>query len=358
MAEDPLEMAIATWGPRLTANGVDPSDLAQASAALSSWDDWCSTWSRLAARHEELGRAALAAGRHRSAGSHLAQAATTYHFARFLVLDQPEAADAAHRRAVACLDDALAHLDPPGERHEVAFGGGRLVGLLRLPAGLGPHPTVLLVPGLDSTKEELRLVEAAFLCRGLATFAVDGPGQGEAAATLPIRADWELPGSALLDHLAATPGVDPARLGVWGVSLGGYYAARVAAGDRRVRACLSLCGPYDLAAAWDGLPGLTRRAFEKRSGARGEAEARTLAAELSLSGSAQAIACPLLVVAGTADRLFAWQDAARLVEEAGGPSELLLVEGGNHGCANRTYEHRPYGADWMAARLAEANDAR
>lgn len=352
MAEDPLELAIATWSPRFVANGVDPGDLARARAELSSWDEWCPTWSRLAERHETLGRAALAAGRLRSAGAHLAQAATTFHFARFLVLDAPGAAAAAHHRAVACLEDALAHLDPPGERHEVAFEGGRLVGVLRLPPGPEPHPSVLLVPGLDSTKEELRLVEAEFLSRGLATFAVDGPGQGEAEA-LPIRHDWEVPGSALLDHLAATPGVDPERLGVWGVSLGGYYAARVAAGDRRVRACLSLSGPYDLAAAWDGLPGLTRRAFEHRSGASDPAEAEALAGALSLSGSAQAIACPLLVVAGTADRLFSWQHGARLADEAGGPSELLLVEGANHTCADRVYEHRPYGADWMAARLAE-----
>jgi hypothetical protein len=30
-----------------------------------------------------------------------------------------------------------------------------------------------------------------------------------------------------------------------------------------------------------------------------------------------------------------------------------MLEEGNHGCANVVYLHRPYGADWMAARLAE-----
>ncbi|MFC7106086.1 alpha/beta hydrolase family protein [Nonomuraea rubra] len=96
---------------------------------------------------------------------------------------------------------------------------------------------MLMLSGLDSAKEEHRVVEQLFLERGLATFAVDGPGQGEAEYDLPIRADWSGPGKALLDALAAEPRIDGSRLGVWGVSLGGYYAPRVAAaggtGSRR-----------------------------------------------------------------------------------------------------------------------------
>ena len=52
---------------------------------------------------------------------------------------------------------------------------------------------ILMIPGLDSTKEELRSTEDLFLERGVATFSVDGPGQGEAEYRLPIRADWEVP---------------------------------------------------------------------------------------------------------------------------------------------------------------------
>ena len=80
-----------------------------------------------------------------------------------------------------------------------------MVGVLRLPAGTGPHPAVLLIPGLDSTKEEFRSTEKTFLDRGLATFSVDGPGQGEAEYDLPIRGDWSAPGQAFLDALAAQP---------------------------------------------------------------------------------------------------------------------------------------------------------
>jgi dipeptidyl aminopeptidase/acylaminoacyl peptidase len=344
--------AIENWAPRFTANGVDPADFARVTAAIDSWDGWCAAWCALAAEHEELGRAALRDGRTRSAGTHLAQAAVCYHFAKFLFVNDPAQLRAAHRSAVTCLTDALPGLDPPGERVAIPFGGTALAAVARRPGGPGPHPAVILIPGLDSAKEEFGATERLFLDRGLATVSVDGPGQGEAEYDLPIRPDWEAPGAAIIDAVAALPGLDPGRIGLWGVSLGGYYAARVAAADGRVRACITLSGPYDFGAAWPSLPQLTRDAFRFRSRAETGAAAARLATELTLAGRAARITAPLLVVAGKRDRLFPWQQAERLAREAGGRAELLLLEHGNHGCANVSYRHRPYSADWMARHLA------
>src|SRR5579875_354978 len=185
------------------------------------------------------------------------------------------------------------------------------------PPGPGPHPVVVLVPGLDSAKEELRTTETTFLERGLATLSVDGPGQGEAEYDLAIRADWGPPGAAILDALEARRDLDTSRVGVWGVSLGGYYAARWSAADHRVRACIALGGPYDLGEAWPNLPQLTRDAFRVRSGAADDQEAEARARLLTLEGWASRVTCPLLVVAGKQDRIFHWSQAARLAEEAG-----------------------------------------
>ena len=233
------------------------------------------------------------------------------------------------------------------------FEGAALVGVLRCPAGEGPFPVVVLLPGLDSTKEELRSTEETFLDRGLATFAVDGPGQGEAEYDLPIRGDWSAPAETIMATLEGLPEVDASRVAVWGVSLGGYYAPRVAAalGDR-VRACVALAGPYDFGDCWPGLPELTRRTFQVRSRTGSDAEARRAAHALSLDGVAASITAPLLVVFGRQDRLIPWQHAERLRDTAGGPVELLMLEDGNHGCANVAPWHRPYTADWLAARLA------
>lgn len=346
-----VELAIAHWGPRFVTNGVTLSDFERITSGIQAWDDWCSAWCAAAEEHEGLGAAALAEGRTRSAGGHLAQAAVYYHFAKFMFVHDIPQMRVAHERGVAALTTALPFLDPPGRRIEVPFEGTMLVGILRTPPGGGPHPAVLMISGLDSAKEELRSTEQLFLERGLATFSVDGPGQGEVEYDLPIRPDWEVPAAALLDTLCALPEIDADRIGVWGVSLGGYYSPRVASGDARVKACIALAGPWNFGAGWDGLNELTRAAFRVRSGSTDDEQARRRALGLSLDGRASRITCPLLVVAGRRDRIIPWQDAVRLTAEAAGPADLLMLEEGNHGCMNVAQQHRPKSADWMAARL-------
>jgi dipeptidyl aminopeptidase/acylaminoacyl peptidase len=354
MTDERVASAIANWGPRFTTNGVAVADFERITGELRDWAAWCAAWTAAGAEHEALGRAAEAGGRLLSAGQHYAQAAVYHHFGKFLFVQDVDQMRAAHAAAVRCLDAALPHLRPPGRKVTIPSPSGRFVGVLRLPAqdqfGAGPHPAVVLVPGLDSAKEEFRSTEALFLERGVGTFSVDGPGQGESEYDTPIRGDWEEPGAAILDALAAQPSVDPEQLGVWGVSLGGYYAPRIASADPRVRACVALGGPYDFGECWDRLPPLTREAFRVRSHSADDASARRVAHTLNLAGRAERIACPLLVVTGRLDRLIPWQHAARLADEAP-KGRLLLLEGGNHGCMNVAAQHRLRTADWVAARL-------
>jgi pimeloyl-ACP methyl ester carboxylesterase len=351
MSDARVEAAIAHWGPRFTTNGVAVADFESITGSLDRWDDWCRAWCAVAAEHEQLGATALAEHRLRSAGAHLAQASVYYHFAKFVFVDDLDQMRAAHSGAVRCLDIALPLLDPPGVRVEIPFEGSRLVGVLRRPDAPAPHPLVVLVPGLDSTKEEFRSTESLFLERGLATFSVDGPGQGEAEYDLAIRGDWEVPGRAILDHLIAASdlGIDPDRIGVWGVSLGGYYAPRWASGDARLKACIALAGPFDFGECFPVAPELTRNAFRVRSKSPDVETAAERARELSMAGRAGDIACPLLVVVGRQDRLIPPEQGVRLAEESGG--ELLMLERGNHGCQNVAAFHRYLSADWMATRL-------
>lgn len=347
MTDDRVASAIANWGPRFTTNGVAVADFERITREVRDWADWCAAWSAAGIGHEALGVEARAEGRLLSAGQHFAQAAVYHHFGKFLFVQDPAQMREAHAAAVRCLDAALPHLRPPGRK--VVIPGG-YVGVLRLPDAAGPHPAVVLVPGLDSAKEEFRSTEALFLERGVATFSVDGPGQGESEYDSAIRGDWEEPGTAILDALTAQPGVDPDRMGVWGVSLGGYYAPRIASGDPRVRACVALAGPYDFGECWERLPPLTREAFRVRSRSVDDAAALRVAHTLTLAGRAERIACPLLVVTGKRDRLIPWQHGVRLSEEAPAGT-LLLLEEGNHGCMNVAAQHRQRTADWVAAHL-------
>ncbi|MFA6300025.1 MAG: alpha/beta fold hydrolase [Nocardioides sp.] len=351
--DERVASAVAHWGPRFTLNGVTASDFERVTAGVRSWPEWCAAWVAAGSEIEDLGREGLEAGRSRTAGELLAMAAVYHHFGKFVFVEDVEQMRAAHARAVACLDDALPHLDPPGRRLEIPFEDSHLVGVLRRPARKGPHPVVVLLPGLDSTKEELRSTEQTFLDRGLATLSVDGPGQGEAEYHLRIRGDWAPVAEALWQAVGKQRGLDRDRLGVWGVSLGGYYSARVASAlGERAKACVSLAGPFNFGDCWDGLPALTRDTFRVRSGAATDDEARRIALTLDLTHVAGDLVAPLLVVFGREDRLIPWQHAIRLRDAAAGPVEVLMLEDGNHGCANVAPWHRPRTADWLAEQLA------
>jgi 2,6-dihydroxypseudooxynicotine hydrolase len=357
MADVLLDTAVTNWGPRFVANGVDASDFARITQPLERWDDWCRAWSDGAREHVALAKSSVASGHHRSAGEAFARAATYFHFAKFLFVHDLDQAKVAHDHAVNALTNALPLLQPSASRHEIPFAGSTLVGILRQPEGAGPHPTVLLIAGLDSAKEEFREVERSFLDRGMATFALDGPGQGEAEWTLAIRPEWEEVGEIVIAYLRSLPEVDSDRIGVWGVSLGGLYAARLASGDLPIQATISLSGPYNFGAAWENLNPLTRRAFQVRAHCESAQDAEQRAHDLTLDGYAKRISTPLLVIAGKRDRLFSWRDAERLAEDAGADSTLWLLDDGNHGCANVITQHRPQSADWMAERLRVADVA-
>src|SRR5262249_58152173 len=134
------------------------------------------------------------------------------------------------------------------------------------------------------------------------------------------------------DYVITEPSLDPSRIGVWGVSLGGYYAPRVASGDERVQACIALAGPFVFAENWDSRPILSREAFRVRSKSPDLEAARAKAAELTLAGRAERIRCPLLAVMGKLDRLVPWQQAERLGNQAGGPAAPPLLPPGHPRC--------------------------
>ena len=346
--------AIAHWAPRFVANGVPLSDFEEVTAAVTRWDDWCSAWSGRADVHEALGREALAAGHGLSAGAHLTRAALCYHFAKFVFVHDYAQMRAAHMKAVECRRAALPYLDPPGERVEIPYEGTKLYGILRKPQSVACPPVVVMCMGLDSAKEEMDAYESIFLARGMATLAFDGPGQGEAEYELPIRGDYEAPVKSVVDWVERREDLDQSRIGLWGVSLGGYYAPRAAAFEKRVKACIALSGPYDWADLWPQMNPLTREAFRVRAKCATPEQALKHGASLTLKGVASNITCPLYIVAGKLDRIVPWQDASRLAREARGPVELNMIEDGNHVANNRAYRYRTQSADWMAHQLATA----
>ena len=350
--KDPrVEAAISHWAPRFVANGVPMTDFQEVTAGVDRWEDWCSAWSARAALHEEMGVRALAGGFELSAGAHFTRAAVCYHFGKFLFVNDLEQMRHAHVKAVECRNRALPLLSPPGERVAIPYEGRLLYGNLRKPSGTGRPPVVVMCMGLDSAKEEMDDYENRFLARGLATLAFDGPGQGEGEYDFGLCPEYEKPVKSVIDFLETRSDLDLAHLGIWGVSLGGYFAPRAAAFEKRLRACVALSGAYQRSGSFEGRPSINVEAFRVRSRSANLEDAGKVALRMSLQGIAKNITCPIYIVAGTKDRLTPASDAQKLAAEVSGPCVLSVIEGGNHVVNNLWYRYRDQTADWMARQL-------
>ena len=353
MARDKvIETVVRNWAPRFISNGVPLFDYQEVTDGLEAWDDWCPAWSARAAEHEAAGRAALAEDYSLSAGQHLQTAAVIYHFAKFVFVHDMDQLRATHEKAVACHTLALPHLQPVGERVTIQFEGSHLYGILRKPPGATRPPVVIMCMGLDSAKEEMATNEAHFLARGLATLAFDGPGQGEAEYNLAMRPDYEAAVAAVADFVETRSDLDSDRIGLWGVSFGGYYAPRAAAFETRIKACIAISGPFDFGMLWGDRLGHSQAVFRVRSHSATLEEAEVAASTFSLVGVGEKITCPLFIVGGENDPITPPDHQRQLAEAASGPTELLMIERGNHCVNNQRHRYSPQTADWMAGHLS------
>src|SRR5574341_1533243 len=198
MPDERVEAAIKNWAPRFTSQGVDYNDFFRTTARVQKWEDWCHEWVATGDVHYDLAVKAEAKGNLLSAGEAYIGAALCYHFGKFVFQDFYDEYMSASKKSVETFAKGLKLLDPSGERVEIPFDGATMVGHLRRPPGAGRPPLVLLLPGLDSVKEEFFYWENVFLKRGLATFSLDGPGQGECGFETHIHVDRLYHSSAIL----------------------------------------------------------------------------------------------------------------------------------------------------------------
>ena len=117
---------------------------------------------------------------------------------------------------------------PVTRRLDVRSGTVTLTGTLLLPAGPGPFPAVVLLPGRGNVGRGQAAADARlFASHGIAAYAYDKRGTGASSG------DWRRslnPSDEVGDAVAAVaavrrqPGVDPSRVGVWGVGQGAWLA--------------------------------------------------------------------------------------------------------------------------------------
>jgi 2,6-dihydroxypseudooxynicotine hydrolase len=244
-------------------------------------------------------------------------------------------------------DKAAPHLDPPMEILTVPFRDMTLNGYLRIPTGVGRPPVVLLLPGADSTKEELYNLGDYIVARGLAVAAFDGPGQGSVSLQGKLGPDYERAVQAIIDALADREDLDPGRLAVGGISYGGLFAIRTAAIDDRVRAVVSISSWYSPAGRFETMEPLSKTGQYQHLGP----DPAAVMASITLAGAADKAVVPLLQVYGGLDPASPPAQAQQVAAEYGGPVTTLVFDDGVHILNNVWFKARPAVADWLAENL-------
>jgi len=332
--------------------------------------DFLASWEAMGDKLIAQARQDEDAGRLLSAGTKLGRAATYLLTAeRMQSFDHPPRA-ALYAKVQDTFRRGVQLARENCERVEIPYEGGVLAGLYTRAEGVsGRAPLLVQINGLDSTKEMLYRVglPGHLARRGVSSLCLDQPGTGEALRLhgLTARVDSEHWASRVVDHLETLDDVDPARIGLQGVSLGGYYAPRAVAFEPR----------FALGAVWGANHnwGEVQRARLNREGERpvphywehvqwvwGARDMDALLAlvpQITLDGVLDRVRVPFLVTHGEQDRQiplrYAHQTYDGLVNS---PERELKIftdfEGGvQHSSVDNSAYALDYISDWVAERL-------
>jgi dipeptidyl aminopeptidase/acylaminoacyl peptidase len=366
-----IRMVIASelWG------GADLGEIYKVVAALKpdvgNNAAWFAQWSAMARKVTALGDAAEAGGHKQTAAGAYLRAAVYYQAGERLLQPRSEDSQKAYATAVELFKkgmDRIAALSI--ETVEVPFEGGKSLPAYFVKsrdAGSALLPTVVFFDGLDITKELQYFHGVPELAkRGLATLIVDIPGTGESIRFrgMPARYDTNVVGTAVVDYLEKRGDVDKERIGVMGISLGGYYSPRAAAFEPRFKACVSWGAIWDYYAIWKRR---VDKAFQASLSVPGEhimwvLGVSSLDAALEklkdwrLAGVAEKVTCPYLLTHGERDAQIPLEDAKALFNAIGATDKTMKVftleEGGYEHCQGDDVTLGiTYIADWLSDKL-------
>ncbi len=209
-------------------------------------ESWTAAWRDTAERVEAIAQDCLSGGHTVSAREAFLRASMYWSTAFFYV----ESTDPRHlemyMRHRSCFVQAAKLFDSPIEPVSIPYENGKTLPgyFMRADATGDPRPTVMILGGGDTTAEELFYWGggAAAVRRGYNAFLWEGPGQVGAYALDPeltYRPDWEVPTRYAVDYVLSRDDVDAEGLALTGHSMGGYFAPRAVAYEKRITAVIA-----------------------------------------------------------------------------------------------------------------------
>jgi dienelactone hydrolase len=297
-------------------------------------DSWIVEWTRVAERNEVMADKFASEGYKVTANEYYLKASGFYREACWpQPVDEPRMMTT-YKKMRETFDKAWKMTRPPFERVQVSYEGKMLDGYFRKPNNPQgkKFPVVIAFQGADTMAEATILNAGAYLSRGMAYLALDFPGQGGAMRLhdLHLPPDTDRVAKAMIDYLETRADVDATRVGMQGISMGGYGVPRAASGEKRIKAAFMSSGSYDLKSdLFDYYPPIQER-VRWIIGAKDLADARKQLSEYNLgAGRAEKIEAPMLIGYSKDDRIMDPAGALRLYEAAKN-SKRDMVEGTGH----------------------------
>src|ERR1700733_13277379 len=220
---------------------------------IRSGDDegWYNEWNATAERISAEADAQLAAGHRVSARDGYLRAANYFRTSEFFLHGNHEDPRiySAYQKSIAAYKLCCSLYDVPILPVEIPYENTTLPGYFhRVDESDTKRPLLILHTGFDGSAEEMHGEGArAGVERGWNVLAFDGPGQYGPIhrERLPFRPDWEKVVTPVVDFALTLPGVDPEKIALMGISLGGYLAPRAAGFEKRISALIANDGVYD-----------------------------------------------------------------------------------------------------------------
>ncbi|MBJ8342439.1 alpha/beta fold hydrolase [Antrihabitans sp. YC3-6] len=334
--------------------------------------EFMASWAAVAGQLEGQAGEAEKAGHLRTAGQKYLRAANYLAQAERMLSAKDSGRADVYRHCLDLVEKTWSLLDPATTRVEVAYENSSLPAYFTNASPDGsPVPVMIMWNGLDSTKEHMYTsgFAAELAARGISTLMVDCPGSGEALRLRGLTAQVETEhwASACVDYLETRTDIRADRIGIVGWSLGGYYAPRAAAFEKR----LALCVAWGANHNW----GAVQKRRLDREGENpvphywdhvmwvwGETDLDTFIANteaVHLDSVVEKITAPFLIAHGQNDRQIPVEYAHRSFDQAvnSAKRELRIFTPEEGATEHIGLDHLPhvgaYIADWITDTFAE-----
>lgn len=334
-------------------------------------EEWVQGFMSLAGHVHAQAKVDEAAGNLFSAGKKLMRTSMYY----FAAERQTHPADPRkimlYKKMLQCFKDGATWRQEPIEWVEIAYEGGFMPALFIPAKNSKKSPCMIHFDGLDVNKETLYMsgIATELARRDVSVLLVDHPGVGEALRLRGMFGTYQIEkaASACVDYLEKRSDIDASRIGMMALSLGGYYAPRAVAFEKRLKCCVVL------GAQWNWYQTVVARlkpnATTQRSvshfaehlnfvfGKQNIEDSLKEIKHFKLEGIVNLITCPFLVIHGENDRQVPLMDAQALFDAAINSSQkelrvFTVAEGGAEHCqVDNGSLSSDYMSDWIAKTL-------